>query len=325
MARPITLVTGQWGDVPLEKLARMMSEFGYDGLELGGGHFDILRGAQDRKYCDAILALLDRYHLKVWAISGHVVGQQVCDPNDSRSDAFAPPELAGKPEEKRVWAVATMKDAARAARNLGIEIVTGFVGSSIWHLLYSWPPVPESMIEAGFRYFAHMWNPILDVFDECGVRFALEVHPTEIAFDPITTRRALDAVGNRPAFGINLDPSHLQWQMVDPARFIHEFRERIYHVHVKDVAVQLTGRNSILGSHLSFGAAERGWDFRSPGHGDVDFETLIRALNHIHYQGPLSVEWEDSGMEREFGAREALEFVRKLNFSPSSIAFDENF
>jgi sugar phosphate isomerase/epimerase len=170
-----------------------------------------------------------------------------------------------------------------------------------------------------------MWNPILDVFDECGVRFALEVHPTEIAFDPITTRRALDAVGNRPAFGINLDPSHLQWQMVDPARFVHEFPDRIYHVHVKDVAVQLTGRNSILGSHLNFGSAERGWDFRSPGHGDVDFEALIRALNHIHYEGPLSVEWEDSGMDREFGAKEAFEFIRKLNFSPSAIAFDENF
>ncbi|MEN6576568.1 MAG: sugar phosphate isomerase/epimerase [Phycisphaerales bacterium] len=325
MSRPITIVTGQWGDVPLEKLARMMSEFGYEGLELGAGHFDVTRGAKDQKYCDAIRALLDKHRLTVWAISGHVVGQQVCDPNDCRSDAFALPELAGKPDEKRKWAVATMKDAARAAKNLGVQIVTGFVGSSIWHLIYSWPPVPEQMIEEGFRYFARMWNPILDVFDECGVRFALEVHPTEIAFDAITTKRAMDAVGNREAFGINLDPSHLQWQMVDPARFIQEFPNRIYHVHVKDVAVQLTGRNSILGSHLNFGSAERGWDFRSPGHGDVDFEAIIRALNQIHYQGPLSVEWEDSGMDREFGAREAFEFVRKLNFSPSSIAFDANF
>ena len=178
----------------MERLAPMMSEFGYEGLELGGGHFDIVRGAKDREYCDEILALLDKYNLKVWAISGHVVGQQVCDPNDCRSDAFAPPELAGKPQEKRKWAVATMKDAARAARNLGVRIVTGFTGSSIWHLLYSWPPVPEQMIEAGFRHFAQMWNPILDVFDECSVRFALEVHPSEIAFDAITTKRAREAL-----------------------------------------------------------------------------------------------------------------------------------
>lgn len=325
MSRPITIVTGQWGDIPLEKLAKMMSEFGYQGLELGGSHFDITRGAQDKKYCDGILALLDKYNLKVWAISGHIVGQQVCDPNDSRSDIFAPPELAGKPEEKRKWAVSTMKDAARAARNLGIEIVTGFVGSSIWHLIYSWPPVPEETIEQGFRYFAEMWNPIFDVFDECGVKFALEVHPTEIAFDAITTKRAMEAVENRDAFGINFDPSHLQWQMVDPAQFIYEFPDRIYHVHMKDTALQLTGRNSILGSHLNFGSAQRGWDFRSLGHGDVNFEEIIRALNHINYRGPLSVEWEDCGMEREHGAKEALEFVKKINFEPSRIAFDSGF
>jgi sugar phosphate isomerase/epimerase len=325
MSRPITIVTGQWGDIPLEKLARMMSEFGYEGLELGGSHFDITRGAQDRKYCDGILALLDRYNLKVWAISGHIVGQQVCDPNDCRSDAFAPPELAGKPQEKRKWAVATMKDAAGAARNLGIEIVTGFVGSSIWDLIYAWPPVSEEMIEHGFRYFAEMWNPIFDVFDECGVKFALEVHPTEIAFDAITTKRAMEAVGRREAFGINFDPSHLLWQMVNPAQFILEFPDRIYHVHMKDAAIQLTGRNSILGSHLSFGSAERGWDFRSLGHGDVNFEEIIRALNHINYRGPLSVEWEDCGMEREYGAKEAFEFVKKINFEPSQVAFDSAF
>ncbi len=217
MSRPITIVTSQWSDVPLEKLARMMSGFGYDGLELGAGHFDVTRGAKDKKYCDRIRVLLDRHHLKVWAISGHVVGQQVCDPNDCRSDGFALPELAGKPEEKRKWAAAMMKDAARAARNLGVEIVTGFTGSSIWHRIYSWPPVPEQMIEEGFRYFARMWNPILDVFDECGVRFALEVHPTEITFDAITMKRAMGTMGNREAFGINLDLSHLQWQMVDLA------------------------------------------------------------------------------------------------------------
>ena len=325
MSRPITIVTGQWGDVPLEQLAKMMSEFGYQGLELGGSHFDITRGAQDRKYCDGILSLLDKYNLRVWAISGHVIGQQVCDPNDCRSDAFAPPELAGKPEEKRKWAVSTMKDAARAAKNLGIEIVTGFVGSSIWHLIYSWPPVPEEMIEQGFRYFAEMWNPIFDVFDESGVKFALEVHPTEIAFDAITTKRAMEAVGRREAFGINFDPSHLQWQMVDPAKFILEFPDRIYHVHMKDTALQLTGNNSILGSHLNFGSAERGWDFRSLGHGDVNFEEIIRALNHINYQGPLSVEWEDCGMERKHGAKEALEFVKKVDFEPSKTVFDAAF
>ncbi len=328
MTRPITLVTGQWADLPLEELAKKAASWGYEGLELGasGDHMDLNKAATNKKYCRKQLGILKKNNLRLFAISSHIVGQQVCDPNnDSRSDAFAPADCAGDPERKRRWAVATMKNSARAAKNLGIKIVTGFTGSSIWHLLYKWPPVPEEMIDEGFAYFAKMWNPILDVFDQCGVKFAMEVHPTEIAFDIITAKRAAEVVGNREAFGFNFDPSHLQWQMVDPVCFLNEFSERIYHVHMKDAALQLNGRSGILGSHLSFGRPERGWDFRSLGHGDVNFEGIIRALNQIGYKGPLSVEWEDCGMEREHGAKEALEFVKKINFEPSQIAFDAAF
>jgi sugar phosphate isomerase/epimerase len=218
-----------------------------------------------------------------------------------------------------------MKNTAKAAKNLGLKVVNGFTGSSIWHLLYSFPPVTDEMIEAGFAHFAKMWNPILDVFDKCGVKFALEVHPTEIAFDIITARRALNAIGNRPAFGFNFDPSHLLWQMVDPVRFLKEFSDRIYHVHMKDAALQLNGRSGILSSHLNFGHPEKGWDFRSLGHGGVNFEEIIRTLNDIGYNGPLSVEWEDSRMDREHGAKEACEFVKKIDFKPSQIAFDAAF
>ena len=218
-----------------------------------------------------------------------------------------------------------MKNSARTAKNLGIKVVNGFTGSSIWHLFYSFPPVTDKMIEEGFKYFAKMWNPILDVFDECGVKFALEVHPTEIAFDIVTARRALNAIGNRKTFGFNFDPSHFLWQMVDPPRFIQEFHDRIFNVHMKDAALQLDGTSGILGSHLNFGQQGRGWDFRSLGRGSVKFEEIIRTLNHAGYAGPLSVEWEDSGMDREHGAREACEFVHKVDFTPSKIAFDAAF
>jgi sugar phosphate isomerase/epimerase len=264
--------------------------------------------------------------LQIFSISNHLAGQLVCDPNDdSRSDAFAPADCAGSADKKRQWAVENMKNAARAAQNLGLKVVNGFTGSPIWHLFYSFPPVSEDTIEQGFKYFAEMWNPILDVFDECGVKFALEVHPTEIAFDIVTAKRALEALNYRKSFGFNFDPSHLHWQMVNPAFFINEFPDRIYHVHMKDAAVQLNGYTGILASHLEFGHKDRGWDFRSLGHGGVNFEEIIRALNHIEYNGPLSVEWEDSGMEREHGAKEACEFVKRIDFQPSSIAFDAAF
>ena len=328
MARPITLCTGQWADMPLELLAKKASAWGYDGLELAcwGDHMDVDRAATDLNYCKQQLDILSKNGLKLFAISNHLAGQLVCDPNnDSRSDGFAPKDCAGNPEKKREWAVEAMKNSARAAKNLGIDVVNGFTGSSIWHMLYSFPPVSAGTIEDGFKYFAEMWNPILDVYDECGVKFALEVHPTEIAFDIVTTKRAIEAVNGRKAFGFNFDPSHLLWQMVDPVLFIREFSDRIYHVHMKDAILQLDGRSGILASHLDFGAKERGWDFRSLGHGGVNFEEIIRALNHISYNGPLSVEWEDSGMEREFGAKEAREFVTKINFSPSDIKFDAAF
>ena len=327
MARHVTLFTGQWADLPLAELAPKASSFGFDGLELAcwGDHLDVNRAATDHAYCDEQKALLADHGLGCWAISNHLAGQLVCDPNDDRSDAFAPESVHGDPEAKRQWAVEAMKNTARAAGNLGVSVVSGFTGSSIWHLLYSFPPVTAAMVDEGYERFAELWNPILDVFDESGVRFALEVHPTEIAYDIVSARRALDAIGGRAAFGFNFDPSHLQWQGVEPPRFIDEFADRIYHVHMKDAAVTLDGRTGILSSHLPFGSANRGWDFRSVGRGDVDFEAIIRALNRIGYDGPLSVEWEDSGMDREHGARESCEFVKGIDFAPSAIAFDAAF
>ena len=328
MARSVTMFTGQWADLSLEELAKKMSDIGYDGLELAcwGDHMDVFKASEDLNYCKKQKAILDKNNLQLFAISNHLAGQLVCDPNnDSRSDMFAPADCAGNAEKKRDWAVDAMKATAKAAKNMGVKVVNGFTGSSIWHMLYSFPPVSDEMIEDGFKYFAEMWNPILDVFDECGVRFALEVHPTEIAFDIITAKKALEAVDNRQAFGFNFDPSHLHWQMVDPVRFIKEFPNRIYHVHMKDAAIQLDGYSGILGSHLNFGKPGRGWDFRSLGRGGVDFEEIIRTLNQIGYAGPLSVEWEDCGMDRIHGATEACEFVNAIDFAPSSIQFDAAF
>ncbi len=328
MIRPITLCTGQWADLPLETLCQKAKGFGFDGLELAcwGDHMDVFKGAEDKEYCDNKHALLEKHGLKVWAISNHLAGQLICDPNnDSRSDGFATADCAGDAEKKRQYGVDSMKAAARAAKNLGINVVNGFTGSPIWHLLYSFPPNDWKDIEKGYEYFAEMFVPILDVFEENGVKFALEVHPTEIAFDIVTTRRALEAVGHHKAFGFNFDPSHLVWQGIDPVKFLEEFGDRVFHAHMKDCAVTLDGTTGILGSHLNFGEPERGWDFRSLGRGDVDFEAIIRTLNQIGYSGPLSVEWEDAGMDREFGAADSVQFLEAYNYETPAGAFDKAF
>ena len=328
MARPITLCTGQWADLPLSELAPMAAEMGYDGLELAcwGDHFDVDKGAESVEYCNERKALLQEHGLECWAISNHLAGQLVLDILDERHNAFVPEEIAGDHGKMLDWAIGQMKNSARAAANLSVNVVNGFTGSSIWHLIYSFPPVAPSMIEDGFKLLAERWNPILDVFAECGVKFALEVHPTEVAFDIVSAERAVAALDGRPEFGFNFDPSHLQWQGMDPAAFIRTFPDRIYHVHMKDCAVTLdTGREGILSSYLNFGEAGRGWDFRSLGRGDVDFESIIRELNRAGYEGPLSVEWEDSGMDRLHGAAEACNYARSVDFPPSQVAFDAAF
>jgi sugar phosphate isomerase/epimerase len=323
------MFTGQWADLPLAELARKCRSFGYDGLELAcwGDHFEVDKALDQDDYCAQKRATLEKNDLQVFAISGHLVGQAVLDNIDDRHKAILPPYVWGNGNRAEVNARAAeeLKNTVRAAKKLGVSIVNGFTGSSIWPLLYSFPPVSAEMIDDGFDLLAERFNPILDVCGECGVKFALEVHPTEIAFDLYSAERALEVLKYREEFGFNFDPSHLIWQGVDPVEFIRAFPDRIYHVHMKDAIVKLDGRAGILGSHLSFGDPHRGWEFRSLGRGGVNFEEMIRALNAAGYAGPLSVEWEDSGMDRDHGAKEAAEFVKKLDFPPSQVAFDAAF
>jgi sugar phosphate isomerase/epimerase len=326
MARPITLFTGQWADLPFEVVCEKAAAWGYDGLEIAcwGDHLDVRRAAADPDYAASRLDILKKYGLRCWAIGSHLAGQCVGDAADERHDAFVPDEVKGKPDRIQAWAVEEMKATARAAKALGCNVVTGFLGSPIWKAWYAFPPASEEMIEAGFQKIRELWTPVFDEFDACGVRFAHEVHPTEIAFDLHTAARLLKTFKGRLTLGFNFDPSHLLWQGLKPHLFIREFQARVYHVHIKDASVTLDGKSGILGSHLPFGDLRRGWNFRSPGHGGVDFEAIIRELNDAGYRGPLSVEWEDNGMDREFGAAESRTFVASINFAPSSTAFDKD-
>lgn len=326
MARPVTLFSGQWADLTFEDICKKASSWGFDGLEIAcwGDHMEVHQAASDPGYVKEKKRILEKYKLKCWALGAHLAGQCVGDLYDERLDVFAPDEIKGKPDRLREWAIEQMKVTARAAKNMGCYVVNGFMGSPIWKFWYSFPPTSEEMVEEGFKKIRELWTPILDEFDRNGVKFALEVHPTEIAFDLYTTKRLLEVFEFRLALGLNFDPSHLVWQGIKPHLFIREFADRIYHTHMKDVAVTLDGKAGILGSHLPFGDLRRGWNFRSLGHGDVNFGEIIRELNNIRYQGPLSVEWEDNGMDREFGAKESAAFIKELNFSPSELAFDRD-
>jgi sugar phosphate isomerase/epimerase len=330
MARPVTLFTGQWADLPLKELAPLARSMGYDGLELAcwGDHFDVQEALASNSYVQDRRDLLEQHGLRCFAIGNHLVGQAVCDLIDERHKAILPARVwgDGDPEGVRQRAARQMQDTARAAAKLGVKVVTGFTGSSIWHSLYAFPPTSQEYWDKGFADFAQRWKPILDVFDQYSVNFGLEVHPTEIAFDIASAQRAVAAVGGHKRFGFNFDPSHLGYQGVDYVKFIRTFGDRIYHVHMKDVWWgRGDGTVGVFGGHTSFGDARRHWDFRSVGRGLIDFESIIVALNDVGYNGPLSVEWEDSRMDRVHGATESAAYSKRLDFKPAAGAFDAVF
>jgi sugar phosphate isomerase/epimerase len=265
------------------------------------------------------------------------VGQAVCDNIDERHKAILPDEVwgDGDPEGVRQRAAENLKLTAKAARRFFDAnpaphafpaVVNGFTGSSIWHALYAFPPTSQDYIQKGNDDFANRLGPLMVAFDEQDVNFGLEVHPTEIAFDIASSERALEAIGQHKRFGFNYDPSHLGYQGVDYVKFIRTFTDRIYHAHMKDVWWgHGDGTVGVFGGHTDFTDPRRFWDFRSLGHGDIDFEEVIVALNDVGYAGPLSVEWEDGRMDRVHGATEACEFVKDIDFKPNEMAFDAAF
>ncbi len=325
MSHAVTLTTGQFADRERETLAIKLEQYGYDGVELAcwGKHLNIEKAYEDEDYLNQVKEIFERHHLKIVTLSTHLIGQCVSDLEDPRLNNFAPKEIHDNPKAIKEWAIATRKKSAVVARKLGVKVQASFTGNPLWRYFYSYPQTTEKRIEEGFKKVREDWLPILDVFKENGIKFALEVHPAEIAFDYYSTKKTLEVFSDREEFGINFDPSHLLWQGVRPDIFLDDFAKRVYSVHFKDIKLTRNERGGLLGSYLSFGDLRRGWNFVTLGHGDVNFDNIIRVLNAHDYKGPLTIEWEDSGRDREQGRKESIAFVRKMDFAPSTFAFDD--
>lgn len=327
----IGLVSGQFADMDLSVFLAKAKGWGYRAVELAtwGKHFDVVQatGPDGDKYCAGVKDLFAECGLVISALSAHLVGQAVCSLPTKALHNIVPDDVwgDGTPADLNRRAAERVKLTAQAAKNMGLDVVTGFTGSRSWPDVYPFPD-PKGAVQEAYEFFGQMWSPILDYFGELGVRFAMEVHPTEVAMDAFSMQLMLEAVGNHPNLCLNYDPSHLAWQNVDYVGFIYEAGERIVHAHMKDVWVAPTPtRAGWLGGHSTFGDRNRSWDFRSLGRGSVNFEEVWRAMLRIGYGGVLAVEWEDIHMDREHGAEEACGFLRRLVFPPSDQAFDAAF
>lgn len=320
MARPVILFSGQWADLPLEELAARAGEWGYQGLELccWGDHFEVQRALSEDDYCANKLELLARHDLQPAVLACHRVGQAVADAIEPRHRRILPDYVwgDGEPAGVRERAAAEMLATVQAAQKLGVGVLGGFGGSPLWPGVLGYPTPTREEVLDGLEAFADAWRPILDACRDAGLRFALEVHPGQIAFDLASAEMTLDALDGREEFGFTFDPSHLHWQGVDPVEFLRRFPDRIYHVHVKDIVLTLNGRSGVLNGYQGPGDPRRGWESRCPGHGGIDWEAIIRALNAIGYDGPLTAEISDAGMQRTYAAEEACRFIRRLDFEP---------
>ncbi len=320
MPRQLLLFSGPFADVPLETLAAQAADWGYHGFELccWGDHLEVQRGLADDSYAPGRISLLARHDLQISVVANHRVGQAVSDVIDDRHQPLVPDYVWGDGSQAgvRQRAAEEMSATFRLAEKLGANVVSGFTGSPVWGYVAGYPSPRAGVIAEGLRSFAEQWHPILDAAADSGVRFACEVHPGQLAFDLYSAEVVLDALNGREEFGFTFDPSHLHWQGVDPVEFLRRFPERIYHVHVKDATLTLNGRTGVLGGYWPSGDPRRGWQFRSPGRGGIDWDAIVRVLNEIGYEGPLSVDWHDPGMSREYGAADAVQFLKRLEFDP---------
>lgn len=307
----IGIFTVLYNEKPLEEVAKYVSSLGYEMVELpawpGNNHLDIgkiLKGDTSAK------KMLRGYSLEISALNNALPGQMVLGPLDESTDEWAPSK---DPQEKIKFGMEQMKKAAQAASELEVPVVNGFVGSSVWDKWYIFPPKNEQMYERGWQVFAERWGKILDHFKRYGVKFAMEVHPTQIAYNIETAERALKELDYREEFGFNFDPSHLIWQLIDPVIFIKKFGKQIYHTHAKDAELQKdeVRRSGVIPTG-SWMRPDRGFRFRVPGWGDVNWRRFITALVSVGYDYVLSFEHEDPVMSREDGCEKAIHYLKPL-------------
>lgn len=310
----------------LPSIAAWAADCGYAAIQMPSWDsrlFDLEKAAGSKDYCDEVTGICREAGVEITDLSTHLQGQLVAvhPAYDTAFDAFAPPEVHGKPAERQAWAVRQMELAAQASRNFGFTSSVTFSGALAWPFVYPWPQRPAGLIEEAFDELARRWRPILDAYDAAGCDLGYEIHPGEDLFDGATFEMFLARVDDHPRCGINYDPSHFVLQQLDYIDFIEIYAERICAFHVKDAEFNPTGRQGVYSGYQPW--KNRAGRFRSLGDGQVDFSAVFSALATIGYEGWAVVEWECALKEAEVGAREGAAFVREHIIPVTGKAFDD--
>lgn len=276
------LLTAAFGDLSLDEVAAWAAGEGYEALEVACWPAS---GGEQRRYAgvahidvtsfdpDEVRSTMSRHGLEISALAYY--------PNNLHPDDAHREEVNGH-----------LRRVIEAAQRLEVPTVTTFVGNDKHR------PLPENL-----QRFREIWPPLVAHAAERGVRVAIENCPmifsydewpggNNLAWSPAIWDEMFTVIPDEH-FGLNLDPSHLVWLMIDYERAVYDFSERLFHTHAKDLEVHPDG----LYRHGTFSAG-MGWAVpRLPGLGQVDWSRFVAALYGAGYDGVISVEHEDRGFE----------------------------
>lgn len=306
----IGLVLTVYNNSSLDEALRKAADFGYESIELGverhGGQID-LDDLLRKDNASRLLKRISDYGLTISALGNHGEGQLVLGPHNIDTDSIYP----GSAEEKIRYGIDRMKKTAVLAAELKVPIVCGFCGCEDYSRWFPWPD--DKAWDRMSDSFVDRWGDILDTFATYGVKFAHECHPKQFAYNIETAELTVKLLNGRPEWGFNLDPANLLLAGVDPVLFVQVFGERIFHVHAKDgELVPHNARRSGLLAHGPWNRIERGFRFRIPGWGDINWKSILTELRLVNYDYVLAVEHEDATMSRDDGALKAIAYLKPL-------------
>ena len=310
----------------LEGICKWAAGLGYKGIQmptLDSRFIDLQKAAESKTYAEDLKGEIKSYGLEITELSTHLQGQLVAvNPvYDDLFDGFAPEALRKNPKARQEWAVQQLKYAAKASQNLGLNASVTFSGALLWPMVYPWPQRPAGIVETAFTELAKRWEPILNVYEDCGIDLCYEIHPGEDLHDGITYEMFLDKVNNHARACLLYDPSHFVLQCLNYLEYIDNYHERIKMFHVKDAEFNPTGKQGVYGGYQNW--IDRAGRFRSLGDGQVDFKGIFSKLTQYDYKGWAVLEWECALKHPEDGAREGAEFIKNHIIRVTEKAFDD--
>lgn len=294
----------------LEEALDAVCSFGLEAVELNLDSTDKLtplHKASNSRFLERVLNAVTARGLVISAVGNHLDSQLIGGPHHNDTDQV----FSGSREEKSAYGKACLLATARAASDLGVRTIIGFTGCEDWSRWFPWPDNLgwDKMLPA----FVDTWAPILDEMNRLGVRFAHEPHPKQLAYNTETSVEVTRALGHRPEWGFNVDLANLSLAGVNPAIFVRALADKIFHVHAKDL--ELVSHNlgySGWQAHGPWDRPGRGFRFRVPGWGNVDWKAALSELQLIGYEGVLSIEHEDPVFSRREGIQKAVDFLDPL-------------